>query len=409
MASIADNSTAMQVMHDANIDFLELIKNFKAFFNETEPVTFSLVPNGNLPIGTGTITMNSLQKLVSDYRNGIFESVVLGDKNTGAQFILSTDSDGNLTITDIDGNPAKVVCEKFTGSEITSSTVGTMTATSCDIKSLETPLAVRGGSAALDSLKLNYLEVSDLETPNVYASVVSVRESLTCNEVLVYGSRKLTPTSIKDMFYADNSAIDNAINSIYFENLTYWDMRPTPGYVTPTDMGFKKAFFTGSPTNGCNMPGMVRIWGNNVYSKFKKSLFGSMRSPDNIVAYASANGTSFTRVEITTGKVFPNLVAWPTGFVSQEDGTYGHLYLSSFLPSDIGKEVFYRTAWNSWIIFRTMLVSVSNDTVTAVSFTDEIELPKFSCTRFIVNKHDPFVESPQHPENRQIAYTLERA
>ncbi len=408
MASVADNSTAMQVMHDANIDFLELIKNFKDFFNGDGPVTFSLIPNGNLPISTGTITMNSLQKLVSDYRNGIFESVVIGN-STGARFIITTNSDGQLSITDMDGNPASVACKKFTGSEITSSTVNTMTATSCDIKSLETPLAVRGGSAALNSLKLNYLEVSDLETPHVDASLAFVRDSLTCNELLVYGARKLIPPVVKDIFYRDNSPIDNAVAGIYFESSTYWDMRPSPGHVTPSDMGFKTSYFSGSPMAGCSMPNMVRLWGNNLYSKFRRTVLGGLRFPDNIEVYASINGTSFTDAKIEDGKVFPNLIAWPTGFVSPEDGTYGHLYLSSFLPSDIGKEIFYRTDWHHWVIFRTMLVSVVDGNVTGVSFTDEIELPKFTCTRFIVNKHDPLEESADHPANRQIAYTLERA
>ena len=406
MASIADNSTAMQVMHDANLDFLELIKNFKDFFNGTEPVTFTLASSGG---GTVSVTMNSLQKLVSDYRNGVFESITLGDQSTGAQFILTTDTDGQLTITDINGNPAKVVCEKFYGSEIVSSTVGTMTATSCNIESLETPLAVRGGSAELDSLKVNDMEVINLSTPSVDASVVSVRDSLACNEILIYGSRKLQPSNPKNVFYNNNAPIDNAIDGITMESGSYWDMRPTAGHITPSDMGFRTANITGSPVSGCSMPGLVRIWGNNVYSKFKKGIFGSAVAPDNVVTYASIDGSSFTKVVINDGKMFPNLVAWPTGFVSPEDGTYGHLYLSSFLPADFGKEVFYRATWNNWKIYRTMLVTVSNNAITDVSFSDEFEIPKFSCIRFIVNKHDPYEESVTHPVNRQIAYTLERA
>ena len=69
MASTADNSTALQVMKDANADFLAFINNLRAFLTGQDPVTFD--------IGTG-ITVNSMLKLIDDYRNGKFNEIVLG-------------------------------------------------------------------------------------------------------------------------------------------------------------------------------------------------------------------------------------------------------------------------------------------------------------------------------------------
>jgi hypothetical protein len=94
MASVADNSTALQVMKDANNDFMAFLISLRDFLSSKGVVTFY--------IGDG-VTVNSLLTLIDDYRNGRFTEIVLGGMDTNTQVKLSTDAEGNLVVTDSKG------------------------------------------------------------------------------------------------------------------------------------------------------------------------------------------------------------------------------------------------------------------------------------------------------------------
>ena len=393
MASIADNSTALQVMADANKDFLTLILNLRAFLSGLDPVTFT--------VGGQDITVNSLLKIINDYRNGDFNEVVLGGQDSNTRIKLFVNANGELAITDNQGNLATLTCDKLSTSTIDKCKCDEVTANGATIGWAEGTVNVRGGNFSFSQLKLNYLDVGVLNAGGITAKDLEVNGRVTCSELFVTGTRRFTPQKVRNVFYRNNSPLDNAASLISISN-NEWNMATG---LTPADLGF--VTYNGDRTAGAVVPDIIKICGNNKYSDFKGSagfITIALRLPQNVDAYVADEGaTNFYVVEMgSTIYPFAALMLWPTGLYAP---TENQLNLCSFAPSDIGKEIYYQVMENPWKIYRTMVLDYSGPsdrTPNAISFENLVDLPAYSCRRFIVNCHTISDDS-----SKKVVYSLE--
>ena len=395
MASIADNSTALQVMSEANADFLSLILNLRAFLNGKEPVTFT--------VGGQEITVNSLLKVIDDYRSGNFEQITLGGQDSETRITLSVNANGDLSITDIHGNLATLTCEKLSTSTLDKCRVNEVTANGATINSAEGTVNVRGGNFSFSQLKLNNLDVGVLNAGGITAKDMQVNGRVTCTDMFVTGTRRFTPQYVRNVFYRNNAPINNAANLLNITNQV-WDMSSG---LNPGDFGFVK-YNASNFAAGFVVPDLIKICGNTKYSSFTSgSLFSTamLRVPNNVNAEVTFEGTtSSTTIDLNgTNFVFAALMLWPTGiFVDSGEGS---LRLCTFADSDIGKEVYYQVLENPWKIYRSMTLNYSSPTEivpSSVVFGDLTDLQAYSCRRFIVNRHTITDDT-----SKKVVYALE--
>ena len=392
MASIADNSTALKVMSDANKDFLSLIMNLRAFLGGQDPVTFT--------VGNQEITVNSLLKIIDDYRNGNFNEIILGGQDSDTRIKLSVNANGDLSITDSKGNLAVISCEKLSTSILDNCTCNEVTANGATIGWAEGSVRVRGGDFSFSKLKLNNLDVGVLDANGISVKDVSVSGRVSCSEMFITGTRKFVPQNVRNVFYRNGAPLDNAASLLKIEN-SQWDMSDG---LTPADFGF--VTYSGSRTAGSIVPDLIKICGNNKYSDFTSSRFflHYIMNPDNVDAYVADNGsTSFSEVELTSGSYpMAALMMWPTGLYAP---SIQKLNLCSFATSDIGKEIYYQVLENSWKIYRTMTLyysSASDRIPNTVVFDNMVDLPAYSCRRFIANCH-----TITEGTGKKVVYALE--
>ncbi len=403
MSSIADNVMALQVMNDANKDFLEFINNLREFLNGDASVTF------NIDTGDGpTTTVNSLMKLISDYKNGVFSEIVLGGPDSSTQIKLSvgTDSDNNpvFKVSDMNGNLVDVSCNKLDAAIIENCTVNTVTADACNINSITGSVSVIGGSVNLDSLNINNkLTVAELNTPNVNTQGgASVKGTISCAGMTIYGARKLNPQNVRSAFMRGGIPIDNAA-SMYTLDGANWVMYGSDN-LTPKDVGFVQE---ASTTNEVVAADLITIAGDNKYSDFTANVNTTL-IPNNVVAtVALPNTSTYTNIEISgfATKNFPALLLWPSGSYTLIGN--GVLNLKSFARADIGKEIYYQVLGNTWKIFRYMEATYNGTTLESVKFRGLTELPEYSCTRFIMQCHDSLFGGVSSSSGRSVIYSLE--
>ena len=395
MASIADNSTALQVMSDANKDFLSLILNLRAFLNGLEPVTFT--------VGGQEITVNSLLKIIDDYRNGIFNEIILGGQDSSTRIKLSVNANGDLAITDTDGRLAVLTCEKLSTSNLDRCNCQKVTAKGATIEWAEGSVNVRGGDFSFSKLRLNTLDVGSLNANGIVTKDMDVNGRVTCWDMFVTGTRRFVPKDVRNVFYRNNAPLDNASGLLNITN-SVWDMS---NGLNPTDLGF--ATYNGSVAVGTVVPDIIKICGNTKYDDFRTStvFITYVPIPDNVVALvADIDSTNLNEVPIfsRTNAQYPFhvLMMWPNGLY---DPANNKLSLCSFAPSDIGKEVYYQVLENPWKIYRTMVLYYNNasDRVpSGVYFANRTDLAAYSCRRFIVNCHTIIDGSA-----KKVIYSLE--
>lgn len=403
MASSADNSISLQVMAEANSDFLAFIQNLRAFLQGTDPVTFN--------VGSG-ITVNSLLKLINDYRNGVFNEIIIGGASSGTQIKLSVDSNGHLCVTDTAGNLAVIECDRISSSIIENCDVGNVTASGARIGSIAGAVSITGGNVQLKSLKIGNLTVTNFKANVMSAANLSVRGSLQCNGLLSYGTRKFVPNNVRNVFYRNGAPLNNASSLIKYTGTT-WDMTSTPGSLVPADAGFQNGVTT--PALSCAaVPGMVRILGDNKYDDFVYGFGGPTArgpavNPDNIVVMIVGDTGALFAVSITR-RIYElaALLAWPCGSYNLTLDN-GYLNLMTFVPSDNGKEIYYETLSEPWKIYRVMRVTYNSGSAPAVEFAERVTLAPYSCTRFIARIHDSNVEQPSSTGPRVVVYSLEYA
>lgn len=409
MASSADNSTALALMSEANSDFLEFINNLRAFLQGTEPVTFNIA---------GGITVNSLLKLINDYRNGSFQEVILGGPSSGTQIKLSVDSDGKLVVTDIDGNMAYVECSSIKSSVLEDCLAKNVTAENVKVLSVIGSVSVSGGTVRLKLMELRSLRTDMLRASTANVSNLTVTNNVQCTGLLSYGTRQFRPSSVRRVFYRDDAVLDNASSMLHISVTNEWQMG-VPSYLNPGDLGFKDSYMGISPAD--SVPDLVSIMGDNAYRDFVGSIRAvgiiGRRAPltltDNILVSISSSvqGLSYVTVGFDTKRYeLAAAMMWPTGAWYMQ-GANGYLYLTSFSSSDNGKEIYYQVLSNPWKIYRIMRVTYKDtqpDTPDSVSFDGMVELPAYSCTRFIARIHDSRNEQPS-VSPRTVIYSLEYA
>lgn len=378
MASIADNSKALQVMSDANKDFLSLILNLREFLSGREPVTFT--------VGGQEITVNSLLKIIDDYRNGIFDEITLGGQDSSTRIRLFVNNNGDLAVTDTSGRLATISCEKFSTSTIDKCQCNDVTVNGATIRSAEGSVSVKGGDFSFSRLQLDNLDVGVLNAGGITTKSLEVTGNVSCWEMFVTGTRRFSPQNIRNVFY-NNVAIDHAGARLTITN-NVWDMSQG---LSPSDLGFVTS--NGNNTIGTVVPDLIKICGENKYSEFRDTESGFNRYytiPNNVDALVANTGsTNLQELSISDRQLlqFAALMMWPTGLY---DPANSKLSLCSFAPTDIGKEVYYQTFANSWKIYRVMVLyynSASDRSPSGMYFDTLTELPAYTCRRFIANCH----------------------
>lgn len=410
MASSADNSTALKVMSDANSDFLAFISNIQAFFRGDSPVTFNIA---------GGLTVSSLMMLINDYRNGVFDRLTIGSPSGDNGIVLSF-SDGKLYVTDNAGNLAEIECSVIKSSVIEDSTALNVTAKGARIDSVVGSVSVSGGNVSLKSLKLDYLRATRAVANSVTVKSLSVDTNLQCNRILSYGARKFSPRSVRSVFYRNNAPLNNAVSYMHIDTTTdNWDMVRDSTGLTPLDLGFKS--WQSGILSGTSVPDLVRIMGYNRYGDFVQRgtqalswLRGTplMKAPPNVMAGTAVQGASSYFVAIDGSRYeMAALMLWPTG-ICNLSVSEGFLYLMTFSASDSGKEIYYQVLSEAWKIYRVMRVTYSPTNPNApvsIEFDGLVELPAYTCTRFIARIHDLSTEVPRYSGSRVVLHTLEYA
>ena len=405
MASNGDFNTALELMRAANDDFLELIKNLKNFLSSNGAITFN--------IGGQNITVDSLNDLIENYKKGKFESILLGGQSTGKQVMLSVDSNGRLLVSDVNGNPVPVTCDKLSASTIDNCIATKVQADNCEIKNIKNAVNVQGGTAKLHHLEVTQFTATNLDVPKVKAEHLNVSGTVYCTDVLVIGGRQLVLNNPKNTFFHNGAPINNANSKVKFDLDDNWKMRPdTTGVrLSAVDCGFKDLSDAMASTSKASqvfanmaIPGVVRIWGtNNDTFKVPTSILWVSSTtryaiPDNIIAYASLTGTQGTyhAVEIANKANFSRVLAWPVGFLSydkNDSSDPGTLYLGVFRNEDVGKEIYYQTFQSEWPIYRRMSVHVKNGQILNVSFEEEYDIPPYACQKFVVGRSQTTADS----------------
>lgn len=418
MASSADNSTALSVMTEANSDFLEFIRKLREFLTGKEPVTFNI---------GGGITVDSLMNLIRDYKNGRFETIILGGQSSGTQVELSVHSDeyGNTYFRVADkssGNLAYIECEKLTASVLENCHAQNIYVEGATIDSIVGSVAVKGGDITLDSLNLRNLNVDGtLDAKSMRVQNLNVVGSLVSSGMVLMGTRQFAPSFVRSVFYRSSEVLDNAATYLHISSDNEWEMSGED-YLVPKDFGFQDAPATVSPVSA---PDLVQFRGNTAYEDFSQNeyMFSFFRNrsvarelPDNVYVVAETlPANTWKRMSLdSTEYEFAAVTAWPTGFGSYSNGS-GRLYLTGFNRSDVGKEIYYRTSANPWKIYRRMHVYLANSVSTGespekVSFGELLEIPPYSCMRFILNRTATYNRSSDISANDYtVDYILELA
>lgn len=393
MASIADNSTSLKVMSDANADFISLILNLRAFLSGLNPVTFT--------VGGEEITVNSLLKIIEDYRTGKFNELILGGQDSSTRVKLSVNANGDLSVTDMNGNLATITCGRFSVSQIDKCNCKDVTVKGATVESAEGTVNVRGGNFTFSQLKLDNLDVDSLNADSVTTSDMSVSGRVSCTDMLATGTRKFVPQIVRNVFYRNNQALDNAASLLNVSTNQQWDMSIG---LTPADLGF--VGLDGSASAGFVVPDLIKICGNTKYDDFRIVYHHTKlyrRVPANVNVRTTLNGSNYFGVVLDGSEyAFAAAMLWPTGvysLASQE------LRLCSFALSDIGKEVYYQVLSNPWKIYRSMTLYYSSDsdrTPNAVTFENLTDLPAYTCRRFIVNSHTNVSDA-----GKEVVFALE--
>jgi len=420
MAGTVDTQATLETLSKANNDVVELIGKLRAFLTSVSAITFEL--------GSGNITVNSLLKLINDYKKGTFSSIILGEDPISGQVVLSADEDGNLKVTDTNGTLVQVQCSKLVASIIENCIANNVVARSCSITDLVASISVTGGVASLDSLDVTDLKVDTLDVDTLTATNLTVGSRIVCSSLLSYGARKFVPQNTRTIFERDGGVINDANKYLNISSVTnYWVMaEPLVGlltYLKPGDAGFIDAGAPGYEQSGVIagtvLPDMISFRGNTTYDSFVTSGSGSpLRAPRNVQACVVLQGqTHRISLGVSDTPELAALLAWPCGHYNLYDdynllAASGNFYVSNFGDTSIGKDIYYKVLKNTWKIYRQMRVTfaeLNSQQVVSVTFEGLTELPSYSCSRFIANKYDSAQDFTATGTPRYILYSLDFA
>lgn len=398
MAGTVDTQATLETLSKANNDVVELIGKLRAFLTSVSAITFEL--------GSGNITVNSLLKLINDYKKGTFSSIILGEDPTSGQVVLSTDEDGNLKVTDTNGTLVQVQCSKLVASVIENCVANNVVARSCSISDLVASISITGGTASLDSLDVADLKVDTLDVGALTATNLTVGSRIVCSSLLSYGARKFVPQSTRTIFERDGGVINDANNHLNISKIqNQWLMQDSidSTYLNPGDAGFIDAGAPGYEQSGVIagtvLPDMISFRGNTTYDSLaNRYSYGTrirgetLRAPSNVQAFVVLQGQTHA---VSLGGVsdapeLAALLAWPCGHYNLYEAS-GNFYVSNFGDASIGKDIYYKVLKNTWKIYRQMRITfaeLNSQQIASVTFEGLTELPPYSCSRFIASKYD---------------------
>jgi len=408
MAGTVDTQATLETLSKANNDVVELIGKLRAFLTSVSTITFEL--------GSGNITVNSLLKLINDYKKGTFSSIILGEDPISGQVVLSADEDGTLKVTDTNGTLVQVQCSKLVASIIENCIANNVVARSCSISDLAASISITGGVASLDSLDVADLKVDTLDVDTLTATNLTVGSRIVCSSLLSYGARKFVPQNTRTLFERDGGVLNDANKSLIIM-AERWFMTGSPTYLNPGDAGFIDAGVRGYEQSGVIagtvLPDMISFRGNNTYDSFVTRGSGSpLRAPLNVQACVVLQGqTHIISLGVRDTPELAALLAWPCGHYSLYTN-YENLYVSNFGDTSIGKDIYYKVLKNTWKIYRQMRVTfaeLNSQQIVRVTFEGLTELPSYSCSRFIANKYDSAQDFTAIGTSRYILYSLDFA
>lgn len=427
MAGTVDTQATLETLSKANNDVVELIGKLRAFLTSVSSITFEL--------GTGNITVNSLLKLINDYKKGIFSSIILGEDPINGQVILSADDDGNLKVTDTNGTLVQVQCSKLVASIIENCVAHNVVARSCSISDLVASISVTGGVASLDALDVADLKVDTLDVDTLTAEHLTVGSRIVCSSLLSYGARKFVPQNTRTIFERDGGVLNDANKSLIITGTPgHWHMLGNPAYLNPGDAGFVDAGAPGYEQSGVSagtvLPDMISFRGNTTYGSFvtrtdsyipptpgfnppTQGSSSPLRAPRNVQACVVLQGqTHLIGLGVSDPPELAALLAWPCGHYNLYNPS-GNFYVSNFGDASIGKDIYYKVLKNTWKIYRQMRVTfarLNSQQIVSVTFEGLTELPSYSCSRFIANKYDSAQDfTATGISSRYILYSLDFA
>ena len=412
MAGTVDTQATLETLSKANNDVVELIGKLRAFLTSVSTITFEL--------GSGNITVNSLLKLINDYKKGTFSSIILGEDPTSGQVVLSTDEDGNLKVTDTNGTLVQVQCSKLVASVIENCVANNVVARSCSISDLVASIGITGGVASLDSLNVADLKVDTLDVGALTVANLTVGSRIVCSSLLSYGARKFVPQNTRTIFERDGGVLNDANKSLNISSITkQWLMTGSPTYLNPGDAGFIDAGVPGYEQSGVIagtvLPDMISFRGNTTYDSFVTSGSYVLRdhpynpnlvedrydyreggeplpAPSNVQAFVVLQGQTHavSLGGVSDAPALAALLAWPCGHYNLYAPS-GNFYVSNFGDTSLGKDIYYKVLKNTWKIYRQMRVTfaeLNSQQIVSVTFEGLTELPPYSCSRFIASKYD---------------------
>lgn len=360
--STPDFSTALRIIRESNADFMALVSQIRDFLTTDKELTFTL--------GNETIVVKGLLALINAYRNGQFVSVTIDGGSS--KVVLSMDADGNLRVEDAGGNLVKVICTSLTASEITASTIASVTAENCDIASATGTLNVTGGDVTLETLDVaQALTATSATAKNVSADSVSSGSSYT-TDLYIQGDRRMAFPDQRNVFYDGGAPVDDFAGKMasgYSNN--EWDWTST--VAKPYMLGITDP----------SIPSLICFQGDNKYSDFDR-IPGYPNVIANAQAQAAVGLSSAQKVPFTDNPEMAPLFAWPWMY---SDEVNKNLVLREFHNEDIGREVYYRTYGSPWTIYRTLTFNYSNyNTPLSATLGNPFEIPAYSCVRFLINR-----------------------
>lgn len=360
--STPDFSTALLQIKQANAEFLTLITQIRDFLTTDKELSFVL--------GNETVIVKGIMALIEAYKNGRFESITIDSGSTGV--VLTMDADGNLRVADKGGNLVKVVCTGISASEITNSTMGSVTAQDCNIQSVTGNLNVFGGNVTLDSLNVqDELNVTSAVAKNVSGTNVTAENSYT-TDLYIQGDRRMAFSDERKIFFDGGAPVDGFASKMasgYSDNVWNWANSPM---ATPAMLGIHY--------NTDPIPSLISFNGDNSYSNFNR-----MPGYPNVISNVQAMATTgVSPVSLTEDPDMASMFAFPWIYPDEYNKM---LVLREFPVDAVGKEIYYRTYASPWTIYRTLTFNYSNyNNPLSATLGTPFEIPAYSCVRFTINR-----------------------
>lgn len=374
---VPDFQTSMRVIRESNQAFLGLIMQLRSFLTADTEITVT--------VGGEPVTLPSLPAVIRAYRGGAFDSITL---KSGSDVLTLSTEDGALKVSGPSGL-ASIEVDKVVASQIASSTVQSLRATSCTIDALNASAALNVGTISVQDLILNALTVSYLSLQSLSTQSLTAT-SLTADKLTV-GQMYVNPGNVKHLFYVPGGSPYNYAASNYvFVDATvggakykFWKCIGLSGAAKdPTTYGFYA-----KPAN--NVPLLAP---DAKYLQGEYSIDATGVDNIGIAALGAYGNQSITYTAAKFLKTPFNAVqSWPVALYGEGPAAagYGMGFLQEIAPADEGKIIYFRTGGKPWRIARVLSLtypSASAQEPSAGSLGSYMEVPVYTSLRLRLSR-----------------------